>query len=202
MVKNRLKTTGEGPTFCDPEMMVALMRAGNIQALDHMTRCFGRRLLDVGKRYCRTETEAEDAMQDALLAAGKHLKDFRGEGSIEGWLVRMVTNACHHLRRGRKNDPALHDPGAVLMSSKSSPEDSAQAGQLALALGNALLALSPNDRTIVLLAEAEGWTGPEIAEKLGVSPGAIRVRLSRARTKLRKRLADDLDLSDVLPQQV
>lgn len=199
MSKNRLQTPIASGTFCDPDKMIALMRAGDIQALDHMTRCFGRRLLEVGRRYCRTESEAEDAMQDALLAAGNHLQDFRGEGSIEGWLVRMVTNACHHLRRGRKNDPTLHDAGAVLMSPNSSPEDSAQAGQLAMALGSALLSLTPDDRTIVMLAEAEGWTGPEIAAKLELSPGAVRVRLSRARAKLREKLATDLDLEDVLP---
>ncbi|MBW2735597.1 MAG: sigma-70 family RNA polymerase sigma factor [Deltaproteobacteria bacterium] len=201
MAKNKLQTPVESGTFCDADKMITLMRAGDIQALDHMTRCFGRRLLDVGRRYCRTETEAEDAMQDALLAAGKHLQNFRAEGSIEGWLVRMVTNACHHLRRGRKNNPVLHDAGAVLLSSNHSPEQAAQAGQLSMALGDALLSLTPDDRTIVLLAEAEGWTGPEIAEKLELSAGAVRVRLSRARAKLREKLEAALDVKDVLEQR-
>ncbi len=164
-----------------------------------MTRCFGRRLLDVGRRYCRTEAEAEDAIQDALLSAGQHLQDFRGEGSVEGWLVRMVANACHHLRRGRKNDPTLHDVSYVLTAEKANPEDLAQAGELSQALGKALIALPPQDRTIVLLAEAEGWTGPEIAERVGLSPGAVRVRLSRARAKLRERLRQALEVNDFIP---
>jgi RNA polymerase sigma-70 factor (ECF subfamily) len=184
--------------ICDPDKLIKLMRVGDLQALDHMTRCFGRRLMDVGRRYCRTESEAEDAMQDALLSAGKHLQNFRGEGSIEGWLVRMVANACHHIRRGRKNDPTLHDVSTVLTAGSASPEDTAQAGELSTALGEALLSLSPEDRTIVLLAEGEGWTGPEIAERTELSPGAVRVRLSRARAKLREYLAAKLDVQELL----
>lgn len=189
----------QSSNYCDTQKLIEMMRANDLEALDRMTRCFGRRLLDVGRRYCRTEAEAEDAMQDALLSAGKHLQDFRGEGSVEGWLVRMVANACHHLRRGRKNDPTLHDVSYVLTAEKANPEDSAQAGELSQALGKALLELQPQDRTIVLLAEAEGWTGPEIAERVNLSPGAVRVRLSRARAKLRETLRDELNIEDFIP---
>ena len=192
-------TAPPSAAYCDTGKLIELMRANDLEALDRMTRCFGRRLLDVGRRYCRSEAEAEDAMQDALLSAGKHLQDFRGEGSVEGWLVRMVANACHHLRRGRKNDPHLHDVSYVLTADKANPEDTAQAGELSKALGEALMTLSAQDRTIVLLAEAEGWTGPEIAEKIGLSAGAVRVRLSRARGKLRDQLRELLKVEDFIP---
>jgi RNA polymerase sigma-70 factor (ECF subfamily) len=197
--KPQYQALHQSSQYCDTQKLIEMMRANDLEALDRMTRCFGRRLLDVGRRYCRTEAEAEDAMQDALLSAGKHLQDFRGEGSVEGWLVRMVANACHHLRRGRKNDPTLHDVSYVLTTEKSTPEDSAQAGELSQALGKALLALQPQDRTIVLLAEAEGWTGPEIAERVGLSAGAVRVRLSRARAKLREILRSELEVEDFIP---
>lgn len=159
-----------------------------MRALDQITRCHGQRLLAVGRRYCRSGAEAEDAVQDALLSAGTHLTSFRGDGSVEGWLVRMVANACHHMRRGRKNDYKLHDTEQVLVSDAGSPEERAMVGQLSESLGEALLDLAPRDRTIVLLAEAEGWTGPEIAKQLDMTPGNVRVRLHRARLVLRDRL--------------
>ncbi len=180
-------TTGQTP--CDPEELVRLVAAGDLEALDRITRCHGQRLLAVGRRYCRNAAEAEDAVQDALLSAGTHLTSFRGDGSVEGWLVRMVANACHHMRRGRKNDYRLHDTDKILTSDAGSPEERAMVGELSEALGEALLELPPRDRTIVLLAEAEGWTGPEIAEKLGMSAGNVRVRLHRSRVALRERLA-------------
>ncbi len=74
-----------------------------------------------------------------------------------------------------------------------------QGGELSQALGKALIALQPQDHTIVLVAEAEGWTGPEIAERVGLSPGAVCVRLSRARAKLRERLREDLEVNDFIP---
>jgi RNA polymerase sigma-70 factor, ECF subfamily len=178
----------DSPRTCDADAMIALMRKGDLEALDRMTRCFGQRLLAVGRRYCRNEAEAEDAVQDALLSAGQHLKAFRSEGSVEGWLVRMVTNACHHMRRGQKNDHRIHGTEQVLSSDEGTPEERAATGELASALGSALLSLSPDDRTIVLLAEAEGWKGPEIAEAMDLTPGAVRVRLTRARAKLRELL--------------
>ena len=186
-----------------------MVRSGDLQALDRMTRCHGERLLAVGRRYCRDGADAEDAVQDALLAAGRHLESFRGDGSVEGWLVRMVANACHHMRRGRKNARHLHtslltpggaagresdessqlDVGAALESPDATPEQRAMAGELALAVGSALQELDATNRAIVLLSEAEGWTGPEIAAELGLTPGAVRVRLTRARSRLRERLA-------------
>jgi len=175
----------DSPVSCDSGELVDLMRSGDMQALDRFTRCFGDRLLGVGRRYCRSEEEAQDAVQDAMVSAGEHLRDFRGDGTIEGWLVRMVANACHRMRRGQKNDPTLHDTEVVLPDIQRSPEDALVFGQMSVILGEVLDELSPRDRVIVLLAEAEEWTGPEIADKLGMTPGAVRTRLSRARTRVR-----------------
>lgn len=173
--------------------MIALVRAGDLGALDRMTRCYGERLLAVGRRHCRDHDQAQDAVQDTLLAAGQHLQAFRGDGSLEGWLVRMVANACHRMRRGRKNDPTLHvtagdgEPGA-LWTDEDSPEESATRLELAEAIGEAMLELEPKDRLILLLAEADDWTGPQIAAELGMTPGAVRARLTRARARMRSSL--------------
>ncbi|MBN2800441.1 MAG: sigma-70 family RNA polymerase sigma factor [Deltaproteobacteria bacterium] len=177
--------------LCDPHEILDLVAAGDISALDHMTRCYGDRLLSVGRRYCRHEEDAHDAVQDALLAAGRNLQSFRSDGSLEGWLVRIVTNACARQRRGRKNDPSLHTVEVELADAPDgSPEEEAWRGQVAAALGEALLVLSPVDRLILLLSDAEGWTGPQIAERVDLSHPAVRTRLSRARARLREHLRD------------
>ena len=174
------------PTHCDPDEIARLARAGDMASLDKLTRCHGERLLAIGRRYCHSEEDAQDAVQDALFEAGRHLADYRGEGRLESWVVAMVARACGRMRRGRKNDPSLHAIDVELAGQGPDPEMSVGQAMMAEALGQALLELKPQDRAIVVLAEAEGWKGPEIAQKMGMSPGAVRSRLSRARRTVRQ----------------
>jgi RNA polymerase sigma factor (sigma-70 family) len=170
---------------CNPDRLIELVRRGGSDALDRITRCYGERLIAAGRRHCRTSDEADDAVQEALLTAATHLGDFRGEGSLEGWLVRIVARACRRLGRGRKNDFALHDSDVVLAGDGESPEAGAAQKELAHLLDFALLELSAQDRLILLLAEVEDFTAPEIAAEVGLSPGAVRTRLTRLRERVR-----------------
>ena len=175
--------------YCNPTTLMRLFQAGSPEALDRITRCYGERLLAAGRRHCRTPDEAQDAVQDALLAAASRGDSFRAEGSLEGWLVRIVANACHRLARGRKNDPARHDSQVVLRGTQPSPYDLSCRGQLSQRLQAALLELSPTDRLVLVLAEIEEWSAPEIAAEIGISAGAVRTRLSRLRARMRDTLA-------------
>lgn len=175
-------------TSCDPGELARLARSGDIAALDHLTRCQGQRLLAVGRRQCGREEDAVDAVQDALVSAATHLTDWRGDGPIEGWVTRMVARACSRLRRGRKHDPSLHSTDVDVATTGDDPETAAGRARIAAALGDALLGLEPMDRAVLLLAEAEGWTGPEIAAEVGSTPDAVRARLTRVRRKVREAL--------------
>lgn len=179
-------------TVCDPEALVRLVKTGDLAALDHLTRCQGSRLLAVGRRHCRTDEEAEDAVQDALLTASTHLGDYRGDGSVDGWVIRMVARACGRMRRGRKNDPGLHATD-IELTGDDDPSMAAERAQVARTLEEALRTLDPVDRAVLWLAEGAGWTGPDIAEKLGTTPAAVRTRLTRVRKKVREQLAGKLD---------
>jgi len=173
---------------CDPDRLTALVRSGDPAALDAITRCYGDRLLAAGRRHCRTADEARDAVQDALLVAATELDSFRGDGSLEGWLVRIVASACRRMSRGRKNAPELHDAEVELRSSAKSPEAEAAGLELGEALSRALLDLGSEDRLIVLLSEVDGFDAPEVAGRVGLTPGAVRTRLTRIRRTLRQAL--------------
>lgn len=182
---------------CDPRALEDLVKRGDIAALDRLTRCFGDRLLAVGRCACGDGELARDAVQDAMLAAGEHLTAYRGDGSLEGWLVRMVQHACGRMRRGRKHDPARHQVlDEALVATGQGPDEEAARAMLLRRLGLALLGLDARDRAVVLLADGEGWTGPEIAARLGMTADAVRTRLSRAHRRLRVALAGRLDEAD------
>jgi RNA polymerase sigma-70 factor (ECF subfamily) len=184
---------------CDPVALAELVKRGDAAALDRMTRCYGDRLLRAGRRHCRTAEEAEDAVQDTLLVAANELGSFRGDGSVEGWLVRIVASACRRLGRGRKNDASAHDPDAELADDAESPEALAARRELGELLNAALLELSPEDRLIVLLAEVEGRSGVEIAKETGLSHAAVRTRLTRLKGRLRASLSSALEQSSTEP---
>lgn len=174
---------------CNPERLIALVRRAEPGALEDLTRCYGERLLAAGKRHCRTRTEAEDAVQDTLLFAVQGLDSFRGDGSLEGFLARTVARACRRLSRGQKNDAAAHDVELELPATEASPEARAAEAELGAALEGLLLNLEPRDRAILLLAELDGYTAAEIGERLGLTAGAVRTRLTRCRQRLRMGLA-------------
>jgi RNA polymerase sigma-70 factor (ECF subfamily) len=174
---------------CDPERLVELVRRADPAALEDLTRCYGERLMAAGRRHCRTRTEAEDAVQDTLLFAVQGLDSFRGDGSLEGFLARTVARACRRSSRGQKNDDAVHDVGLELPAAEASPETRAAEAELGEALTRQLLDLEPRDRAVLLLAELDGYTAAEIGERLGLSAGAVRTRLTRCRQRLRAGLA-------------
>ena len=174
---------------CDPSDLVALMRSGDLEALDRFSRCYGPRLVSVARKSCRLEIDAEDAVQDAMVEAARTMESYRGEGSPLAWLSTLVVRRCNRLGRGQKNDPTLHTVDAELSCSCHGPEGLAEHAELAQRLSSALLALSETDRLAVMLAN-EGFTGPEIADELGLSANAVRGRLKRSRAVLRESLAD------------
>ena len=178
------------PPDCSPERLMTLVRAGNPEALDQITRCYSQRLFEAGRRHCRTSAEAEDAVQDALMAAAEHVGELRDDSKLEGWLIRVVASACRRLGRGQKNDPELHtsaEPAGDhvhLQAADDDPEAEAARRELARLLENELLALSARDRSILLLAELEDFSAAEIGAELAMSEGAVRTQLSRLRTRL------------------
>jgi RNA polymerase sigma-70 factor, ECF subfamily len=173
------------PPDCSPQRLMQLVRDGQPDALDQITRCYSDRLLEAGRRHCRTGTEAEDAVQDALLAASQHLTELRDDAKLEGWLVRVVASACRRIGRGRKNDSGLHDAeGEPAGQSESDPEAELSRRELGQLLERELLALAPRDRSILLLAELDDFSAAEIGAELDMSEGAVRTRLSRLRARV------------------
>ena len=153
-------------------------------------------------RYLGNSHDAEDAVQDALLSAYKHLDQFKGNAKMTTWLTSIVTNsALTHLRR-RPRQPHLSldkqlpdekDYFALnqLADVRPSPEDEYAKSDLRGHLRQIVGELSPLYRTAIQLCDFDDMTMSEAAHSLGVSESTIKSRVSRARARLKRHATPD-----------
>jgi len=141
--------------------------------------------------------DAEDAVQDALLSAYKHLDQFKGQAQVSTWLNAIVTNCARmQLRRrprqlhlslderfGDEKEFCLSDQ---LPASEPSPEDESRNFELHRNLLRFVAQLSPPLRKAFQLRELDGLSTSEAAHVLGVADGTVKAQLARARAKLRR----------------
>jgi RNA polymerase sigma-70 factor (ECF subfamily) len=141
----------------------------------------------LAKSVVRDSALAEDVAQETFIKVWKHLSDFRGEGSLRGWILRIAHNqAVSTLRRIR--DSAT-DPGKLPESADPIGVTRVVEGRVAAAeLMDAMETLDELSRAIVVLREVEGLSYDEIATTLDVPIPTVKTRLLRARRELARRL--------------
>jgi RNA polymerase sigma-70 factor (ECF subfamily) len=159
----------------------------------------GDRLYALALRTTRDPDLAADAVQEAFASALEKAEGFRGEARIGTWLHRIVFNKSIDLLRRRRRDEPLPDEDPDELTAEDDrlararswarpPDDVLLGVEAKAALERALGELTPLQRAVFELKETEGRPTAEVAEILGLSPGAVRVHLHRARLKLRARL--------------
>lgn len=143
------------------------------------------------------EHEAEDVAQEVFVKVNKALSGFRGKSSLSTWIYRIATNAAiDHLRKPSSGQKAGIQGGSEYNGSSvddDTVDDSTPALDTLLIRKNMddcirgiVDSLPQNYRTVLVLAEFEGLTNAEIAEVAGISLDTVKIRLHRARTRLRK----------------
>lgn len=176
------------------------LRAGEDEAYQELLRVHGGRLLAVARRLMRNEEDARDCVQDAFLSAFRSLDRFEAKSRLGTWLHRILVNACLMRLRARKRKPEESvDPqtpefdqyGFRSGPSEMSPlsaEDLFEREEVREQLRKAIDDLPENHRIVLLLRDIEELDTAETAEQLGMTQGAVKVRLHRARLALKEKL--------------
>jgi len=168
--------------------------------VDEMREILSRRLpafYRAAYRHLGNAADAEDAVQDALLSAYKHLDQFRGQSQMSTWLTAIVTNSARMRLRRRPRHAALslderigeeqeYSLSEMLAGSGPSPEDECRESELRGCVVKLAAQLSPPLRKTFQLRDLDGLTTNETAQILGVPDGTVKARLARARTKLKQ----------------
>jgi RNA polymerase sigma-70 factor, ECF subfamily len=145
-------------------------------------------LLRVASQLARNAPAAEDLVQDTLLRAWRSVDQFQTGTNAKAWLFRILFNRCRAVRRNVRSRAATVSLDQAGAESNGPGQPGLALNELA-AVTQALAALSPEHRTVLLLGVVEGFTCRELAEILAIPIGTVMSRLSRARQALRERLA-------------
>jgi len=174
---------------------VRLARDGDEAAFEEIVRRYSPRIFHIASRFFRQRSQVEESAQEIFLRAYTRLADYEGRGSFEGWLTRIATSTCLNLIRHHKRRPEFIDltteesdwledtlNGAAIERQRS-VEENLVAADLAQKV---LETLSPDDRLVLTLMDAQEFSVREVAEMTGWSESKVKVQAHRARRRMRE----------------
>ncbi len=189
----------EDPVAEEAELLQGL-REGDAQAFEKLVRWHFGRLFAVANRILRSETDAQDAVQEAFVMAYRAMDRFDGRSKLSTWLHRITVNAA--LMRLRKikrlHEVSVEDLGPKFSDEgyrrdvgptwKRTAEEDTLEQERADQVHEAIAQLPESYREIIMLRDIEQLDTEQTAKALGIKPGAVKTRLHRARQALRELL--------------
>lgn len=196
-------------TSSSPAISLDALRSGDPQALAALFEAYADRIYRLALSLLRDPAAAEDIVQETFVSAMTHLDRFEGRSSLGTWLYRVGYNASLDWLRRRRSEPLPPDEPddeteAVplprsLVEWTLTPESRQAEGEIAAELDRAIGGLPESLRVVFLLRDVDELSTQETAEALGLTEGAVKVRLHRARLALREKLAEYF--SERMPQE-
>lgn len=186
--------------------LVAAAGRGDASAFEVIMRHYNRRLFRTARAILRDDAAAEDALQEAWVAAWRSVAGFRGEAGVSTWLTRIVVNeALQTLRRTRPERVVVHldgrDHDGELAetipepAAQATPEKAMQQTEMRQLIERRIDELPEAFRAVFILREVEELSVEETASCLDLPEATVRTRLFRARARLRESIARELDLA-------
>ncbi|WP_235298840.1 RNA polymerase sigma factor [Portibacter marinus] len=161
---------------------IRLCKKGNREAQKELYNHYAPLLFGICRRYLKNDSDAEDVFLSGMFKIFDNIKKFKGEGSFEGWMKRIMVNEClMHIRKFKKLNMVVE------WSQIDNAEDPIVFGKLAEEeIKSLILDLPEGYRTVFNLYVVEGYKHREIAELLGISINTSKSQLILARKKLRE----------------
>jgi RNA polymerase sigma-70 factor (ECF subfamily) len=171
--------------------LIRAAQQGEREAFDELVRQTYVDTFTLAYRLTGNEEDARDVAQDAYLRAWRGIGRFRGEAQFSTWMYRITANAAssHTQRRRRQRTEQLDDYAEPLEERiESLPGPAAESAEALDRVSVAITTLPMKLRTVVVLKDVYGLSHEEIASELDISVAAAKVRLHRARRKLKEML--------------
>ena len=157
-------------------VLVCLAQGGDLCAFNRIVSRYQNQVVNLAARMLGSRAQAEDVAQDTFISAYRALGRFRG-GNLRSWLLRIAANGSRDelRRRRRRSESSLEEtfenPSFQPASGEVSPDEAAQRGELNAEIQRAILTLSFDQRTALVLVDVQGLSYGEAAEAMAVSVG-------------------------------
>ena len=175
------------------EQLIELVAGGDRGAFHALVERYQSAVYRHLRALTPTAQDAEDVLQETLLAVFRHARTYRGDSSGRTWIYTIARNSAFRLARRKiplltdrldEQDGSFEDLGVKAGFGAADPERLAMQAQCRDRLNAALNALSSEDREILILRDLDGLSGEEAAAILGIGLAAMKSRLHRARLRL------------------
>ena len=179
-----------------PSRVIEACKEGDSDAFAELIELTHRDVYSLALRMAGNTEDAADIAQETYIKLLRTIKQFRGEAKFSTWLYRVTsTVAITNLRkRSRRNlDVPLEEDQWNILAAPDSEDPAVQAEQKSVRqrVDSALLLLPVQQRAVVVMKDIYGFSLAEIGSQMGITEGAAKVRLFRARQRLRKMLYRD-----------
>ncbi|HVU11461.1 MAG TPA: RNA polymerase sigma factor [Phototrophicaceae bacterium] len=169
----------------DPDYaLIQAMAAGDVAALNELYTRHGANILNYLTSLLHDRQQAEEVLQDVMLAAWEHAGSFRGESKVRTWLLTIARHRAINAQRRLVPDLVMLDE--TTYSTDTTPLEKVERQTQRQNLQAAIQQLPPFHQEILVLIFYHQLSGPEVAEVLGVTVGTVKSRLHRAKAMLRR----------------
>lgn len=170
-------------------LWISRARGGDRDAFGELVEQYRDNVYRLAYRMCGNAYDADEAAQEAFVAAWRALPNFRGDAKFSTWLYRLTTNAAIDVMRREKRHQTVGDGEMVdLADDADSPQETVERTEQQEAVQKALATLSEEYREVLLLRYMEELDYAEIAEVLQLPSGTVKSRINRAKAALKTAL--------------
>lgn len=170
-------------------LLISRARGGDRDAFGALVEQYRDNVYRLAYRMCGNAYDADEAAQEAFVAAWRALPNFRGDAKFSTWLYRLTTNAAIDVMRREKRHQTVGDGEMMeLADDADSPQETVERTEQQEAVQKALATLSEEYREVLLLRYMEELDYAEIAEVLQLPSGTVKSRINRAKAALKAAL--------------
>lgn len=170
-------------------LLISRARGGDRDAFGALVEQYRDNVYRLAYRMCGNAYDADEAAQEAFVAAWRALPNFRGDAKFSTWLYRLTTNAAINVMRREKRHQTVGDGEMIEVADDAdSPQETVERTEQQEAVQEALATLSEEYREVLLLRYMEELDYAEIAEVLQLPSGTVKSRINRAKAALKAAL--------------